>query len=75
MRPFSRCLVRVKWAIYIQGFKNPSQILVLLSYITVRYQSGKGGDIPPYFANPKETLKCHINKCIARRFGWLFNVP
>ena len=55
MRPLSRCLVGVKWAIYILGFKNPSQILVLISYITVRYKRGEGG-APPYFANPKETL-------------------
>ena len=55
MRPLSRCLFGVKWAIYILGFKNPSQILVLISYITVRYKRGEGG-APPYFANPKEVV-------------------
>ena len=73
MRHLSRCLVGVKWEIYILGFKNPSQILVLISYITVRYKRGEGG-APPYFANPKETL----NKSVySSNKVWLvvFNVP
>ena len=38
MRHFSRCFVRVKWAIYLLSFKNSSQILVVISGANIGYK-------------------------------------